>query len=186
MTIIFYFCRGARNVCLKCGVLMVVVYQILMDVKFKVLVIHELFYVDFQVTWLFCTSMSSRKTLFNETWLSEAQLSSWLARSNHSNKGHRKICGVTFEIGNMERQALLSHARGKKHQSKVALKFGSKKAGTGLHNYFVPSSSKEDRPVEVQGTSTTNNHRPDCDNPKPSLENLTVPQPPRETPRNQP
>lgn len=130
--------------------------------------------------------MSSKKTLFNDTWLSEAQFSSWIAKSKHNNKARCKICGVSFELGNMGRQALLSHAQAKKHQSKVALKFGSKKAGTGLHNYFVPSSSKEDRPVEVQGTSTTNNHSPDCENPSPSLENLTVPLPPREAPRKQP
>ena len=83
--------------------------------------------------------MGSKKTLFNDTWLREAQFSSCIARSSCSNKAHCKICGVSFELGNMGRQALRRHTRRKKHQSKVALKFGSKKAGTGLHNYFVPS-----------------------------------------------
>ena len=125
-------------------------------------------------------------TLFNDTWLSEAQFSFWIARSNHSNKGHCTIRGVTFELGNMGGQGLGCHAQGKKHHWNVALKFRSKQARIGLDNYFVPSSSKEDRPVEEQGTSTSNNHNPVCGTTRPSLENLTVPPLPREALTNQP
>ena len=50
-------------------------------------------------------------------------------------------------------------------------------ATTGLDNFFVTCSFKNDRPVEIQGTTTTNTHSQDCDKPKSSLENLTVPLP---------
>ena len=59
-------------------------------------------------------------------------------------------------------------------------------ATTGLDNFFVTCSSKNDRPVEIQGTTTTNTHSQDCDKPMSGLENLTVPLPPRESTRNQP
>ena len=39
--------------------------------RFKIYIGH--LYVDFQVTYLFCTSMSLKKTLFNEDWLKDSQ-----------------------------------------------------------------------------------------------------------------
>ena len=86
----------------------------------------------------------------------------------------------------MGKQALLSHARGKKHQKIITVKSESQKAGTGLHNFLIPSSPKESRSVDVQETSTRNTDSPTCSNPSPSSENLTVPPPPREPLRNQP
>jgi len=47
------------------------------------------------------SSMGSKKTLLNDTWLREAQFSSCIARSSCSNKAHCKICGVSFDLGNI-------------------------------------------------------------------------------------
>ena len=138
------------------------------------------------MTYLFCTSMSLKKTLFNEDWLKDSQFSSWIARSIHKDKARCKLCATHFQLGNMGKQALLSHARGKKHQKIIAVKVESQKAGTGLHNFLVPRSPKENRSVDIQETSTRNTDSPECSNSSPSSENLTVPPPPREPPRNQP
>ena len=94
------------------------------NVKYKVLVLtvntFKIYighlYVDFQVTYRFCTSMSLKKTLFNEDWLKDSQFSSWIARSIHKDKARCKLCATDFQLGNMGKQALLSHARGKKHR----------------------------------------------------------------------
>lgn len=66
------------------------------------------------------------------------------------------------------------------------MKSESKKTATGLHNFFVPRSPKEDRSVDIQETFTRKSDSPEFSNSSPSLENLTVPPPPREPPRNQP
>ena len=158
------------------------------NVKYKVLVLtvntFKIYighlYVDFQVTYLFCTSMSLKKTLFNEDWLKDSQFSSWIARSIHKDKARCKLCATDFQLGNMGKQALLSHARGKKHQKIIAVKVESQKAGTGLHNFLVPRSPKENRSVDIQETSTRNTDSPECSNSSPCSENLTVPPPPRE------
>ena len=130
------------------------------NVKYKVLVLtvntFKIYighlYVDFQVTYLFCTSMSLKKTLFNEDCLKDSQFSSWIARSIHKDKARCKLCATDFQLGNMGKQALLSHARGKKHQKIIAVKVESQKAGTGLHNFLVPRSPKENRLVQCRYT----------------------------------
>ena len=109
--------------------------------------------------------MSQKKTLFNGDWLKDPQFSSWIARSIHKDKAHCKVCATDFLLENMGKQALQSHARGKKHQKIIAVKSESQKAGTRLHNFFVPRSPKESSP---------------------SSENLTAPPPPGEPPINQP
>ena len=158
------------------------------NVKYKVLVLtvntFKIYighlYVDFQVTYLFCTSMSLKKTLFNEDCLKDSQFSSWIARSSHKDKARCKLCATNVQLGNMGKQALLSHARGKKHQKIIAVKVESQKAGTELHNFLVPRSPKENRSVDIQETSRGNTDSPECSNSSPSSENLTVPPPPRE------
>ena len=102
------------------------------------------------MTYLFCTSMSLKKTLFNEDWLKDSQFSSWIARSIHKDKARCKLCATDFQLGNMGKQALLSHARGKKHRKIIAVKVESQKAGTGLHNFLVPRSPKENRSVDKE------------------------------------
>lgn len=87
--------------------------------------------------------MSSKKTMCNEDWLKDPQFSSWIARSIHKDKARCKVCETDFLLGNMGKQALVSHARGKKHQKIIAVKSESQKAGTGLHNFPVPRSRKK-------------------------------------------
>ena len=42
-----------------------------------------------------------------------------------------KYCATDFQLVNMGKQALLSHARGKKHQKIIAVRSESQKGGTG-------------------------------------------------------
>ena len=114
------------------------------NVKYKVLVLtvntFKIYtghlYVDFQVTYLFCTSMSLKKTLFNEDWLKDSQFSSWIARSIHKDKARCKLCATNFQLGNMGKQALLSHARGKKHQKIIAVKLSPKRQELGCITFL--------------------------------------------------
>jgi len=124
--------------------------------------------------------MSLKKTLFNEDWFKDSQFSSWIARSIHKDKARRKVCATDLQLGNMGKQALVSHAQGTKHQNIIARTFESQKVGTGQHNYLIPRSPKEIRTVDIQETSTRNTDSPTCSNPSPSCENLTVPPPPRD------
>ena len=84
---------------MKCKVLVLTVNT------FKLYI--ELLYMDFQVSWLFCTSMSLKKTLFNENWLNDSQFSSWIARSICKDKACCKVCATNFQLGNMGKQALI-------------------------------------------------------------------------------
>lgn len=97
-----------------------------------------------------------------------------------------KYVGLPLSLATWEDKNYFAMLKEKKNHWNVALKFRSKQEGIGLDNYFVSSSFKEDRPVEEQGTSTSNNHNPVCGTTGPSLENLTVPPLPREAPTNQP
>lgn len=95
-----------------------------------------------------------------------------------------KYVQLTFSLGNRGKQALLSHAWGKKHQKIIAVKSESQKSG--LHNFLVPRSPKESRSVDIQETSTRNTDSAKCRKLSPSSDNLTVPPPPREPPKKQP
>ena len=66
--------------------------------------------------------MNNKKTVFNDLWLKEPQYSSWLGKAKDSTKASCHLCGVFFELGNMGRKALNSHAKGKKHVAKMEIK----------------------------------------------------------------
>ncbi|EDO32721.1 predicted protein [Nematostella vectensis] len=61
----------------------------------------------------------SKRTVFNNLWLQDP-LFPWVAQAQESTKARCKMCSVTFELGNMGKQALISHAKGKKHLRRVA------------------------------------------------------------------
>ena len=70
----------------------------------------------------------SKSTKFNSEWLKEPQFSSWVGVDTNSNARARCIlCGVKIELGNMGRQALVSHSKGKKHVNKEQMTMKIKK-----------------------------------------------------------
>ena len=71
----------------------------------------------------------SQQTSFNSAWLQEELFKPWLGtveKDNH--KARCIVCGLTFELSNMGKQALISHSKGKKHVKKM--KYASKTATT--------------------------------------------------------
>ena len=60
------------------------------------------------------------KTFFQESWLSNEEFKSWLVPTENKSQARCKRCKKTFELSNMEVQALKSHADGKKHKEVVA------------------------------------------------------------------
>lgn len=80
----------------------------------------------------------SKSTKFNTEWLKDPQFSSWVGVDPNSNTKARCIlCGVKFELGNMGRQALISHAKGKKHELKVNITCKVKQENKSLDMFVV-------------------------------------------------
>lgn len=78
-------------------------------------------------------------------------LFAWLAQAQQSSKARCKICSVTFELGNMGKQALISHAKGKKHLRRVGL--SSQQISMNSFVTMQKQESKETSP-EVQDAMT--------------------------------
>ena len=57
-----------------------------------------------------------KKTIFNPLWLEEDEFRSWLCSARQNDKAKCKLCKKEFELSNMGRQALISHASGMKHK----------------------------------------------------------------------
>ena len=86
-------------------------------------------------------------------------LFAWVAQVKESTKARCKICSVTFELGNMGKQALISHAKGKKHIRRVGLP-----AQQNSINSFVnvqKQASKEMASSTVESTMTVPHPPPD-------------------------
>ena len=90
----------------------------------------------------------SQQTSFNSSWLQEELFKPWLGtveKDNH--KARCIVCGLTFELSNMGKQALISHSKGKKRVEKM--KYASKTKQQQLKSFFVPKSKG------TQSTDTT-------------------------------
>ena len=68
-----------------------------------------------------------------------------MEKDNH--KARCIVCGLTFELSNMGKQALISHSKGNKHVEKM--KYASKMKQQQLKSFFVPKSKG------TQSTDTT-------------------------------
>ena len=89
----------------------------------------------------------SKVTKFNTEWLKDPLFSSWVGVDPSSNTRARCIlCGVKFELGNMGRQALISHSKGKKHELKVNITDKVKQENKSLDMFMVKQ--------EASGTAT--------------------------------
>ena len=65
-------------------------------------------------------------TYFSKDWLEDPDFKNWLVSCTHNTQARCKLCQKAFNISNMGRQALVSHASGKKHKlhdSKVQMFF---------------------------------------------------------------
>ena len=63
----------------------------------------------------------NRLTKFNGLWLKDPLFESWIAEApDKTGKALCKLCRADFELGNMGKQALVSHDKGKKHQKRAS------------------------------------------------------------------
>ena len=91
-----------------------------------------------------------RPTNFNSAWLQEEQFKPWLAaveKDNH--KAKCTVCGLTFELSNMGKQALISHSKGKKHIEKMKYASKAKQEQPQLKSFFLPKSTKDTTSTET-------------------------------------
>ena len=63
--------------------------------------------------------MPNKLTYFQESWLSGSRFESWVSRSKDKGNAWCKLCKKDIMLSNMGERALLSHARGSKHNTKV-------------------------------------------------------------------
>ena len=62
--------------------------------------------------------MAKRKCTFNNDWLRIKEYESWLDKGPNRSVAYCKLCQQSFDVCNMGRSALNSHAKGKKHKEK--------------------------------------------------------------------
>ena len=124
---------------------------------------------------------SNKQTKFNKEWIKDPAFSSWVGVDPYSDtKARCMLCGYSFELGNMGKQSLVSHANGKKHKVKAQLSIKVKQEIKPIDLHFdkvVPSTSVENNDtssnsVVKNDTSSTNVDKP-IDTAK-----LVVPPPP--------
>ena len=83
----------------------------------------------------------SQQTSFSSAWLPEELFRPWLGTVEKDNQKARCIvCGLTFELSNMGKQALISHSKGKEHVKKMKYAIKMKQQQQQLKSFFVPKS----------------------------------------------
>ena len=93
----------------------------------------------------------NKKTIFNPLWLEDDEFKSWLCSSKESDKARCKLCKKDFELSNMGRQALISHASGKKHKEidiKIKAFFNPKKKD------LVQNKENECKETSIESSSS--------------------------------
>ena len=91
----------------------------------------------------------SQQTSFNSAWLQEELFKPWpgtVEKDNH--KARCIVYGLTFELSNMGKQALISHSNGKKHVKKMKYASKMKQQQQQLKSFFV--SSQKVHKVQTQ------------------------------------
>ena len=63
--------------------------------------------------------MTTKKIYFKSSWLTNNALAPWIGRSSLDTQAYWKLYIVVFELGNMGKKALNSHAKVKGHSKKV-------------------------------------------------------------------
>ena len=62
--------------------------------------------------------MAQAQTYFSACWLEEDAFKTWLSKATDKRQARCRLCKKDFELFNMGKKALLSHAAGKKHSEK--------------------------------------------------------------------
>ena len=68
------------------------------------------------------------QTYFSKDWLEDPDFKNWLVSCTNNTQARCKHCQKTFNLSNMGRQALVRHAKSKKHKlhdSRVQMFFKS-------------------------------------------------------------
>lgn len=77
----------------------------------------------------------SKSTKFNTEWIGVGPDSNVRARC--------VLCGVKIELGNMGRQALISHSKGKKHMNNTEMSKKIKQESLSLDGFHVEPTTSE-------------------------------------------
>lgn len=106
----------------------------------------------------------SKQTTFNPKWLTETELSKWVAKHpTDSRKARCFLCGKDIELGNMGKQALTSHAKGEKHKLKSMLAHQVKQEHQSVSSFFtkvtqpIASTSRATPSVSTETDEATAN-----------------------------
>ena len=73
------------------------------------------------------------QTSFSQDWLNDSEFEQWITVAPNNTQARCKLCKQTFNLSNMGRQALVSHAAVKKHQTHAHR----------VISFFKPSSTRE-------------------------------------------
>lgn len=96
----------------------------------------------------------NKSTKFNSDWLRDPLFSSWIGVDPNSNvRACCLVCGVKIELGNMGRQALTSHSKGKKHMNKIKMSMTIKQGSPTLDGFLVKHSTSDQNVPESITTS---------------------------------
>ena len=63
--------------------------------------------------------MSKRSTSFNSNWLELDEFKPWLEKGINTRTARCSVCRQSFDVSNMGKSAVVSHAKGKKHLEKI-------------------------------------------------------------------
>lgn len=119
-------------------------------------------------------------TSFNTLWLKDKEFCNWIAVVPNNDKQARcYVCGKNFELGNMGRRSLTSHADGHKHKMKMKLMYPATK-NIKMTSFFTSTSasseSVDEKPV-VPKLPVPDNANP-VDVQEEPQQDLNIPAPP--------
>ena len=77
--------------------------------------------------------MTPAQTYFSDCWLVEDAFKSWHSKAADKKQARCRLCKKDFELSNVGKRALLSHAAGKKHSAR----------GMKIKTFFKPESQKK-------------------------------------------
>ena len=101
----------------------------------------------------------NKTTSFSPHWLSDPEFSGWIgAVPDDKHRARCIACGCAFDLSNMGKRALQSHATGKKHQKALALMVTVKKEQNTLHSFF----SKVPKAIPIHDTALAQEEIPDA------------------------
>jgi hypothetical protein len=129
--------------------------------------------------------MISKQTSFNSNWLTDTEFKCWVGKDpNNVNQARCVICGGgAFYLGNMGKQPLISHAKGKKHTEKLALVTRIKKENTMMSHLVKVERTTSAATSSSEGSNQTVSTNKEILVPEETVSQmLEIPPPPTEQP----